>query len=72
MWGIRDIRLVFKRCDDNCQVCTENGCQKCKGFYQLRDMECGGCLMGMGLTNNNNNNNTNNNTNNIDSCIACP
>lgn len=20
-WGIRDIRLVFKRCDDNCVKC---------------------------------------------------
>lgn len=36
-WGIRDIRLVFKRCDDNCENCTSAGCQKCRGFFQLSD-----------------------------------
>lgn len=47
-WGVRDIRLVFKRCDENCEVCTDNGCQKCKGFFQLKDLECSDCLVGTG------------------------
>lgn len=76
MWGLRDIRLLFKRCDDNCEVCTENGCEKCKGFLQLRDMECRGCLVGMGMNVSNNNSNINNNNdpnnNNNGSCVACP
>lgn len=41
--------MVYKRCDDGCANCTNDGCQQCKGLFQLTDLECKGCLVGTGL-----------------------
>lgn len=48
-WGLRDMRIVFRRCDENCDLCTDNGCQRCRGFYQLVNLTCTTCLVGTGI-----------------------
>ena len=25
-WGLRDFRIVYRTCDENCLNCTKNGC----------------------------------------------
>ena len=52
MWGLRDFRLSFKRCDDKCKKCTENGCETCMNFLQLVDFRCEECLPGLLRVNN--------------------
>ena len=48
-WGIRDIRIAFRACDDRCLTCTKNGCEVCPKFFLLKNYQCSDCVYGMGL-----------------------
>lgn len=57
-WGIRDIRFLFKRCDEDCEECGENTCKVCSNLIQINPSSdsdttkfCAGCIATMSFFN---------------------
>lgn len=48
-WGLRDFRISYRSCDENCLNCTEEGCLQCKNNLVLNNLKCDSCTGGAGF-----------------------
>jgi hypothetical protein len=62
-WGIRNLRIVYEVCDENCLTCGSSGCERCIGYLQVRDGKCQDCPKGFGR---------NQSASIENSCFKCP